>query len=518
MTLKLSSRFRPALLAALVFAPLLSVQPAAPAAPEILTPKPPATPRINGPTVFGVRPGSPFLYAIPATGERPMTFSAENLPAGLQLDTATGQITGSLAAAGEYDVTLGARNAQGTDDRIFRIVAGEKIALTPPMGWNSWNCWAGAVDQQKVLQSARGMVASGLAQHGWTYMNIDDTWQGERGGPFHGIQPDPAKFPDMKGLADTVHAMGLKLGIYSTPWTTSYAVRIGGSAENPEGTWTKPVVPRNGHLNRDELPWAIGRYHFVQQDVRQWAAWGIDYLKYDWAPNRVPETEAMAAALRASGRDIVYSLSNSAPYARAADWARLANCWRTTGDIRDTWKSMSGNGFSQDKWFPYAGPGHWNDPDMLVVGSVGWGPKLHPTRLTPDEQYTHISLWCLLSSPLLLGCDLDKLDDFTLGLLTNDEVLAIDQDALGKQATSIGIAGDTAVYAKPLENGGWAVGLFNLGPAAAKVTVRWQDLALSGRQNVRDLWRQKDLGGFADDFSATVASHGVVLVKVSARP
>ena len=216
------------------------------------------------------------------------------------------------------------------------------------------------------------------------------------------------------------------------------------------------------------------------KDARQWAAWGFDYLKYDWNPIEVPETQQMPDAFKASGRDVIYSLSNHAPFAGAADWARLANAWRTTGDIRDNWKSMSDIGFPQDKWAHFAGPGHWNDPDMLVVGMVGWGPKLHPTDLTPDEQYTHITLWCLLSAPLLIGCDMTQMDDFTLSLLTNDEVLAVDQDALGQEATRISTAAETQVWAKPLADGTWAVGLFNLSGKEADVTLNLADLKLTG--------------------------------------
>ena len=180
--------------------------------PEIRTPKSPLTPRINGPSIFGVRPGSFFLYHIPATGERPMQFSARGLPTGLQLDARSGEITGWLPKAGQYRLALHVKNARGRSKKLFRIVVGETIALTPPMGWNSWNCWGGKVDAEKVLKSARSMLVSGLINHGWTYINIDDAWQGKRGGPFNAIQGNE-KFPDMKGLCDTVHGMGLKIGI-----------------------------------------------------------------------------------------------------------------------------------------------------------------------------------------------------------------------------------------------------------------------------------------------------------------
>src|SRR5581483_7256585 len=272
------------------------------AAAAILTPPPAATPRINGPTVFGVRPGSPFLYTIPATGDRPMEFGVQGLPNGLAVDAATGRITGVLTQPGEFPVVLTAKNARGTAEKKFRIVVAEAISLTPAMGWNSWNCWAGAVDQEKVLRSAHALVASGLANHGWTYINIDDTWQGKRTGK-DGALPGNEKFPDMKGLCDAIHGLGLKAGIYSTPWVTSYAKFPGGSSDNADGAWS-------ADLKAVEKARRFGRYSFAQADANQWAAWGFDYLKYDWNPNDVPHTAEMSSALRHSGRDLVFSLSN----------------------------------------------------------------------------------------------------------------------------------------------------------------------------------------------------------------
>ncbi|MDP2884460.1 MAG: putative Ig domain-containing protein [Ignavibacteria bacterium] len=478
----------------------------------IRTPQPPVTPRINGPSTFGVRPGSPFRYRIPATGMRPMEFSVDGLPPGLKVDPKTGQITGSQTEHGEHVVMLRAKNEKGSDGKRFKIIVGENISLTPAMGWNNWNVWGGRVTGENVLQSAHAMVSSGLINHGWTYINIDDAWQGKRGGAFNGIQGNE-KFPDMKGLCDAVHAMGLKVGIYSTPWVTSYATFIGGSAENPKGIWAPPAIPRRGNMNKKVLPWAIGKYSFARADAQQWAAWGIDFLKYDWNPNEVPETAEMYEALRGSGRDIILSLSNNTPYDNIPALSKIANSWRTTGDIRDTWASLSRIGFSQDKSAAYATPGHWNDPDMLVVGHVGWGNP-RPTMLTPDEQYTHITLWCLLSSPLLLGCDMEKLDEFTLNLLTNDEVLAVDQDLLGKQATSLSADGSIRIYVKPMEDGSKAVGVFNLGSKDSTVTVRFSTLNLLGAQSVRDLWRHRNIGQFEEQFQAVISPHGAELYRI----
>jgi alpha-galactosidase len=472
--------------------PVATSPPAEP--PCLLTPKAPATPRINGARVYGVTPEAPFLFTIPATGERPMTFSAVGLPDGLSLDSTSGVITGTVASKGEYKIQLGAKNARGEAHRDVKVVVGDTIALTPPLGWNSWNCWAGSIDDEKVRAAADAMVSSGLINHGWTYVNIDDCWQGKRDAQGE-ILTNP-RFPDMKALAAYVHSKGLKIGIYSSPGP-------------------KTCAGFEGSLNHEE------------QDARTYDTWGIDYLKYDWCSygNVGPSGtigemgrpyKKMRYALNRCKRDIVYSLCQYG-MGDVWTWGELVggNCWRTTGDITDTWQSMSDIGFGQAGHEKYAGPGHWNDPDMLIVGLVGWSDKLHPTRLTPHEQYTHISLWCLLCSPLLIGCDMARLDEFTLNLLSNDEVLEVSQDSLGRQAGRVVQSGPLEVWAKDMWDGSKAVGLFNRDDDDAKtVTVKWSDLKIRGKQTVRDLWRQKDLGVFQGQFEASVPCHGVVLVKI----
>jgi alpha-galactosidase len=270
-------------------------------------------------------------------------------------------------------------------------------------------------------------------------------------------------------------------------------------------------------------------YGHEEQDARTFAAWGFDYLKYDWCSydkiakdHTLPELKkpyvVMRRALDGAPRDIVYSLCQ---YGMGDVWKWGeevgGNCWRTTGDITDSWQSVEEIGFSQAGHEIFAGPGHWNDPDMLVVGKVGWGPELHPTSLSADEQYTHISLWSLLASPLLIGCDMTQLDPFTLNLLTNDEVLDINQDPLGKQARRVASQGECEIWSKKLEDGSCAVGLFNRGDDAARVTAAWSELGLPGFQLVRDVWRQQDLGQFPEAYQADVPSHGVVLVRCIPR-
>jgi alpha-galactosidase len=471
----------------------------------VLTPKAPATPRINWPRRVGVRPGHPFLFTIPISGTRPITVRASGLPRGLTLDPATGVITGRADKPGKYTVSLSVTNPRGKTSGTLTIVVGPTIALTPPLGWNSWNCFASAVDDQRVRNAAEAMVTSGLNQHGWSYINIDDCWEIKPGSTDPILMGEPrnssgmintnAKFPDMRALGDYIHSKGLKMGVYSSPGPLTCA----------------------GY---------VASYNHEVDDARQYASWGIDYLKYDWcsynqiAKDRsLPELQkpyaTMRTALDGVQRDIVYSLCQYG-MGNVWEWGEKigGNSWRTTGDIEDTWESMSSIGFSQAGHEAHAGPGHWNDPDMLVVGHVGWGPALHPSRLTPNEQYTHISLWCLLASPLLIGCDMTQMDDFTLGLLTNDEVLAVSQDPLGKQARRVSKEGDLEIWAKEMEDGSCAVGLFNRGRWKANVTVHWTDLGLKGRHLVRDLWRQKDLGRFEVEFSEEIPRHGVVLVRV----
>jgi alpha-galactosidase len=472
----------------------------------ILTPPPPAAPRINGARVFGVRPGSPVLFTVPATGKRPLSFAAEGLPRGLAIDRATGIITGTLDAPGTHVVTLKAENAHGQASRDWRLEAGDRIALTPPMGWNSWNCFAHTVSDADIRASAEALKRSGLIDHGWTYINIDDYWQtcpGEKNdasliGPARDaagrILPNK-RFPDMKALCDYMHGLGLKIGIYSSPGPAT----CGG---------------------------CVGSWQHEAQDAQTYAEWGFDYLKYDWCSYaQIAKDESlkermlpyllMGRALRHQKRDIVFSLCQYG-MGHVSAWGDRAggHCWRTTGDITDTWQSMTEIVQAQDGLEPFARPGNWNDPDMLVVGTVGWGSP-RPTHLTPNEQYTHISLWCLLSAPLFIGCDLTRLDAFTLNLLTNAEVIEVNQDPLGQQAARVQRDDGQEIWAKKMSDGSTVAGLFNRSCMTRAVTLDCNVLNLTGPRQLRDLWRQKDLGTAEGTFTADIPGHGVLLLKLS---
>src|SRR5437667_781413 len=365
----------------------------------------------------------------------------------------------------------------------LRKVADNGLARTPPMGWNSWNKFAGRVDDAAVRGMADAMATNGMKDAGYVYVNIDDTWEGERGKD--GNITTNKKFPDMKALADYVHSKGLKIGIYSSPGQNTCA----------------------GYE---------GSYGHEEQDARTYAAWGIDYLKYDWCGARNIYTDQemqavyqeMGEALLKSGRPILYSLCQ---YGRDDVWKWGpevgGNAWRTTGDIRDTWDSMTKIGFSQDELAIWAAPGHWNDPDMLEIGNGG---------MTDDEYRTHMSLWAILAAPLLAGNDLRNMTPTILEILTNREVIAVNQDKDGKQGRRIAKSGDQEVWAKLLFDSRLAVGLFNRGDAPAKIIVKWSDLGLkSAPVRVRDLWTHSDLKLDGLEYSSTVPVHGVVMLRLS---
>jgi alpha-galactosidase len=355
------------------------------------------------------------------------------------------------------------------------------LAKTPPMGWNSWNKFAGRIDDATVRGIADAMARNGMKEAGYVYINIDDTWEGDRDASGN-IQTNK-KFPDMKGLADYVHKKGLKLGIYSSPGPNTCA----------------------GYE---------GSYGHEEQDAKTYAAWGIDYLKYDWCGARTLYTDEempaiyqkMGDALQKTGRPIVYSLCQ---YGRFDVWKWGpevgGNLWRTTGDIRDTWDSMTGIGFKQNDLAPYAKPGHWNDPDMLEIGNGG---------MTDIEYKTHLSLWAVLAAPLLAGNDLRDMSQATLDILTNQEVIAVNQDRLGKQGSQTWKSGEQEIWTRPLTGKATAVAIFNRSSQESRVTVKWADLKIAKVNSIRDLWSHQDVTALGSEFSTTVPGHGVVMLKV----
>jgi len=363
----------------------------------------------------------------------------------------------------------------------FKPIPPNGLALTPPMGWNSWNKFSSRIDDKTVREIADAMVTTGMRDAGYLYVNIDDTWEAERDA--NGVLQPNSKFPDMKALADYVHSKGLKLGIYSGP---GYKTCAGYDAS----------------------------YLHEEQDAKTWAAWGIDYLKYDWCSasavyhrdDMMPVYQKMALALRATGRPIIFSLCQYG-WLNVREWGSAAggNLWRTTGDISDNWDSMSRIGFAQNGREKYAGPGHWNDPDMLEIGNGG---------MTDSEYRVHMALWSILAAPLLAGNDVRVMTPAAREIMNNREVIAIDQDKLGKQGFRLRQDGDLEIWQKPLSDG-VAVGLFNRSGAPAQMKIAWSEVGITAKNpKVRDLWEHKDIAAAAD-FTAEVPSHGVVMLKVT---
>ncbi len=482
--------------------------------PEIiLTPKPGPVPRINGTKIFGVRPGSPFLFTIPVTGKRPMKYEVLDIPSGLKCNPETGQISGTINKPGEYVTTIIVSNALGSAKREFKIVCGDNLALTPQMGWNSWYVWENHVTDKIIRNAADAMVSTGMIDHGYMYINMDDCWSAKPGSTDSSLMVEPRdesgtinsnkRFPDMKALADYIHLKGLKAGIYTSPGPLTCA----------------------GHT---------GIYGHEEQDIMRFAEWGYDFLKYDWCSyDNIGKRDNLSdlqkpyllvsKILKKQNRDIVLNLCQYG-MGNVWKWGKKVGgqSWRTADDLGGSFegigKALFRDGFdvySRDSLHLYAGPGGWNDPDYLLLGYLSnWRGKTVPTPLTPNEQYTQVSLWSIVAAPLIFSGDITRLDNFTLSLLTNDEVIEIDQDPLGKPGHRIYKNEDTEVWAKQLEDGSFAAGLFNRGETETDVTAYWSDLSISGKQKVRDLWRQKDLGGFNEKFTASVPRHGVVMIRL----
>lgn len=364
------------------------------------------------------------------------------------------------------------------------------LAQTPPMGWNSWNKFQLKADDSVIRQIADAIVKTGLREAGYVYVNIDDGWQGQRDAV--GVIHSNERYPDMKALGQYIHSLGLNFGIYSSP-----GPKTCGGFE--------------------------GSYQHEEQDAKTYAQWGVDYLKYDWCSaaslyDTPAEMQAaylkMGTALRGTGRPIVYALCQYGLF-DVGQWGRAvgANLWRTTFDIWDRWRELERIGFNQDGNVDYAGPGGWNDPDMLEIGNGG---------MTLEEYRTHFTLWSMLSAPLLLGNDVKNMSDDTRALLLNKDVIAIDQDALGKQAVRVSRQGKLDILSKPLEGGDVAVAFFNHATTPETIGVLWSDIGVAGVSAVRDLWSQKDLDEpmFRQRYQSVVPPHGTVLlrVKIDGRP
>ncbi|VGO18752.1 glycoside hydrolase family 27 protein [Pontiella sulfatireligans] len=499
---------------------------------EILTPDPEAVPAINGPKVYGVRPGKKFVYRIPCQGERPISFKVKGLPKGLALDAEQGIITGvAPAAKGDYKMMFIAKNAHGKASRAYKLVVGDKIALTPPTGWNTWGGHMLVVSDQLMRNAADIFVERGLADVGYQYLGIDDCWmriapekfknrpekklikhEGFDFRPVVGEVRDAngevlanRSFPDMKAMTDYIHSKGLKAGLYSGPGPTT-------------------------------CQGFVGSYGHEAQDAATYAKWGFDFLKYDmcsgvglWKdklaedPNyqQVEFWRPMSEALIAQDRDIVYNV-----HARNDPWkwgpAIGMTTWRTSRDLNATLKTYFDRALMHATSLrEYSKPGQWNDPDYLYIHKIRDHDKMldptHEIILNTNQRYQYVTLWSMICAPMVFSCNIGQIDDFTVSLLANAEVLNINQDELGHVAEVVRNKNEEVILVKKLVDGSKAVAVFNTNPdAEAVIAVEFHELGLCCTQDVHDVWRGIDVGAYGDNFSVKVSPNGVGLFIVSA--
>lgn len=511
----------------------------------------PATvPQFHGAQVVGVYPGTPFLFSLAASGHSPLRFSARQLPPGLSLDPQTGIITGMLKKSGQYSFTASVKNSQGKAKTRIAIRCGDTLALTPPMGWNSYDAFGDSVVESEVLSNALWLKQH-LQPFGWDTIVVDFRWydsladgirvqnpEGVTIDKYGRCLPPINRFPSaadgagFKKLADQLHALGLKFGIHIMRGIPRKAVEenlpIAGSkftaaqAVLPEGdpnrtcVWNRDMFGVNAATDAGKA--------WYQSLARQYAGWGVDYIKCDDIANmqrgRIYETneiEALSTALRGSGRSMVLSLSpGPAPLSCAAHLEHFANLWRISGDFWDNWPSLNHNFDLFAQWDGHGAAGHWPDGDMIPFGHICQrNCDVRPgrwTRFTRDEQLTLMSLWALAPSPLMLGPNLPDNDDWTTALLTNPEVLAVDQDSLGAQGRRRALlASGAEIWTKKLADGSLAVGFFNRTEKLLTVDSPWRNLGFPDAPKVRDLWLRKDLAGPS---KFILPPHGCLLFRV----
>jgi len=502
-----------------------------------------ATPRFNGARIIGIRLGTPFIHSLAVTGARPITFSAKKLPDGLSLDHQTGIITGTLKRAGDYTVKIAAENSAGKANTKIKIICGNTLALTPPMGWNSYDAFGDNVVESEILANAR-YVAEKMQPLGWDTVVVDYCWSdpgahdnnrnARANAPlvadaFGRLLPATNRFPSatngagFKPLADAVHALGLKFGIHimrgiprnsfnaNLPIEGSNFTATEAGNTNSKCVWCPDMFGVNSN--------AAGQAWY-DSCARLWAGWGVDYIKVDdlSEPYHLAEVEMVRHAIDQCGRSIVFSTSpGETPIGQATNVMAHANLWRVSGDFWDNWKSLNHEFSLGARWHDFVGPGHWPDADMLPVGHLSIsnrsvGPDRF-THFTRDEQLTHISLWSLLPSPLMIGANLPDNDGWTTALLTNPEVLAVNQDSADNPARRITGQSQTAeIWMKELADGTSAVGIFNRTDQPVKVNFPWRELGFHSTPKVRDLWLRTDLGR-QNNFTAELPPHGCVLLR-----
>ena len=465
-------------------------------------------PRINAPKIFGVTPKREVLWHLPVAGERPMSFEASGLPEGLYFD-AEGNLHGRTEVEGDFAVEITVRNARGEAKHSLTLRVGKDAKrLTPLMGWCSWNAFQENINEQVITGIADAFIEKGLIEYGYQFVNLDSEWQGQYGGELNAIQPNLLKFPDIKRMVDNIHARGIKCGIYSTPMLRSY--------NNGSNESTLPGCTRGKRDESDNVkcPFGIGKVHLEENNVKQWCEWGFDYLKYDWGPYDFPNAEKMRKAIdKCADRDIIYCPVTGGPAEARKQISEIADMWRWGPDSKPNFQNLLSLCFGRDECMNETRLGHFFDLDMLEIGEL----KEWKNELTEDEMVIAYTQRAICSSPIQLSCDVRALTDFELSLFCNEEVIAVNQDSLGRAAFCIteyktrneatnAEEKHTKVYKKPLSDGSYAVAVYNLGCVSEEYTLECS--------YARDLWAKEDLAIAENPISFTLAPHTVKLFKI----
>ncbi len=467
-------------------------------------------PRITGPKVFGATPGRRFMHPFTTCGNREglLWSIGGTLPHGVSLDPRTGILSGCIQKSGRWTFIVRATNVLGGAERPFALVVGDGMrALTPPMGWSSWNACSSDVDQRHVEENAAAMVSMGLAAHGYTYVNVDSCWQGRRNDVTKALDADDRVFPNMALMVSRIHGLGLKAGIYSTPMVWAWG---GSDTRMLQGGSGYPLDPDHFH----PFFGGCGKRGYEVEDARQFARWGFDWLKYDWSMTDLEHTRRMREALDKTERDIVLQVSTSAQFKDAAKYGRYSEVARHGGDTKDEWTFLRTHCFmAADRWLPFIRPGFWVDLDMLAIGPIRqWHNAKLPyaceplpddlrNRLTPDEQMAHFAWWAIIPTPLFISCDIPHIDNFTLALVTNTDLIDINQDYPAMPAVPTDFPGQCRLWTRELSDGRTVLGFFNLGEDSWKM-----ERTLDTPRLTRDVLAMKDLGK-CSRLSETIPPH-----------
>ncbi len=457
------------------------------------------SPRINMPKIYGIVTGKEMMYRIPVTGKRPIDITVTGLADGLILEN--GIIRGKTKADSEFTVTVTAKNSLGSDTVSVLFKSKDSLLLTPLMGFTTWNAFGENVSQESVERTASLIDNLGIAEYGYNYINVDSGWQGEYGGKYNAIMPNK-KFPDMKGMCDKLHSLGMNCGIYSTPMTMAWGCPP--FLESIPGCTTGETDLR---YSETVIPGAfpIGRVRHEEDCVKQWDEWGFDYLKYDWVPTDTENADMMYKALCKSERAFAYCVTTRANVKDAEYWVRTCNSWRDAADSFPIWRRICEFMETVDTWAPYVTEGHFYDLDMLEIGMVVWCNRY----LTDHEVLFAYTLRAFFMSPIQLSCHIDDLTDFEFDVICNDEIIAIHQDSLCSYPKLILEKGSAKLYERKLENGDRAIAVFNLG-------VDYEDITLDFAEGtkIRDVWTKEDIGE-KTSFRFHVKSHCVRVFRIS---